>query len=276
MQSLPVVVLGFVFGMLHATDADHVFAVSTIVARQRKLSAAARVGALWGMGHTLTVFLVGGAIILFNMVIPPRLGLAMEFGVALMLIALGVLTLARVTRHVRENLLPVLAQGLADHTHASGTPGPHLHVHAHGDYVHSHAHGHGTEGHGHGQTPQAWLDRKLAGLTLYQALRPLAIGVVHGLAGSAAIALLVLAQIREPLWAVLYLLVFGLGTVAGMMVITSLIAVPFALSQERLPSLNLWLTLAAGLLSLGLGITLGWQIGFEAGLFGGDPRWTPQ
>lgn len=276
MDSLPVIVLGFLFGMLHATDADHVVAVSTIVSRQRNLAGAARVGALWGLGHTLTVFVVGGAIIVFNLVISPRLGLAMEFGVALMLIGLGVMTLAQVARHVRDNLLPAFASGLAGHSHPGELPPAHLHVHAHGDYVHSHVHGHSPDGHGHAATPQSWLDRRLGGLSIYQALRPVAIGVVHGLAGSAAIALLVLAEIREPLWGVLYLLLFGVGTVAGMMLITSAIAVPFALSEARLPYLNLWMRVAAGLLSLGLGVYLAWQIGFVAGLFGTDPNWAPR
>lgn len=274
MQSLPVVVLGFLFGMLHATDADHVLAVSTIVSRERSVAGAARLGALWGVGHTATVFLVGGSIILFNLAIPPRFGLAMEFCVALMLIALGVITLAQVARHVRETVLPALANGWAGHRHPVELPKPHLHVHAHGDYVHSHVHGHDVATHGHTDTPQGWLDRHLGGLTLYQALRPIAIGVVHGLAGSAAIALLVLAQIRDPLWGVLYLLLFGVGTVAGMMVITSVIAVPFALSRERLPHLNLWLRVAAGLLSLGLGLYLAWDIGLVSGLLASEARST--
>ena len=106
MNSLPIVVVGFLLGMLHATDADHVIAVSTIVSRQRNLESAASIGVLWGVGHTLTVFLVGGAIILFSLVIPPRLGLVMEFCVALMLILLGVLTLRGVSRWVRENMFP--------------------------------------------------------------------------------------------------------------------------------------------------------------------------
>jgi hypothetical protein len=275
-QSLPVVVLGFLFGMLHATDADHVLAVSTIVARQRSLAGAARIGALWGIGHTFTVFLVGGAIILFNLAIPPRLGLVMELGVALMLIGLGAGTLAQLARHVRETMLPALANGLAGHTHGVDLSSrDHLHVHMHGDYVHSHVHGHGAGNHGHTDTPRSWLDRRLGGLSFYQALRPIAIGVVHGLAGSAAIALLVLAQIRNPLWGVLYLLLFGVGTVAGMMLITSLIAVPFAMSHERLPYLNVWLRLAAGLLSLGLGLYLGWQIAVLSGLLGGEPQPHP-
>ena len=129
-----------------------------------------------------------------------------------------------------------------------------------------------TDNHGHADTPQGWLDRKLGGLSVYQAVRPIAIGVVHGLAGSAAIALLVLAQIRDPLLSVVYLLLFGVGTVAGMMLVTSVIAVPFAMSRERLPYLHLWLQLAAGLLSLGLGIYLGWQLGVQSGLLVGDAQ----
>src|SRR5262245_6167257 len=255
--------------MLHATDADHVVAVSTIVSRQRNLAGAARIGALWGVGHTLTVFLVGGAIILFNLAISPRFALMTELAVALMLIALGVMTLAQVARHVRETMLPALANGLSGHTQPGNLPGPHLHMHVHGDYVHRHKHGHAADNHGHADTPQGWLDRKLGGLSVYQAVRPIAIGVVHGLAGSGAIALLVLAQIRDPLLSVVYLLLFGVGTVAGMMLVTSVIAVPFALSRERLPYLNLWLQLAAGLLSLGLGVYLGWQLGVQSGVLAG-------
>jgi hypothetical protein len=276
-NSLPIVVLGFLLGMLHATDADHVIAVSTIVSRQGNVKSAASIGALWGVGHTVTVFLVGGAIILFSLVIPPRLGLGMEFGVALMLIALGVYTLHGVSRWVRENMFPAPDGSFPGHAHAASQPGAHLHPHVHGDYVHVHVHGHGADDHGHPEsaTPQAWLDRRLSGLAAYQAVRPLAIGIVHGMAGSAAIALLVLAQIREPLWALLYLLLFGVGTIAGMMLITTAIALPFAYSLQRLPHLNLWMRLAAGLLSLGLGLYLAYRIGVVQGLFTGNPIWSP-
>jgi len=276
-NSLPIVVVGFFLGMLHATDADHVIAVSTIVSRQGNLRSAASIGVMWGVGHTVTVFLVGGAIILFSLVIPPRLGLAMEFTVALMLIVLGVYTLRGVSRWVRENMFPAPDGRFPGHDHAAARPGAHLHPHVHGDYVHVHVHGHGTQDHGHpeGSTPQAWLDRHLSGLSAYRALRPLAIGVVHGMAGSAAIALLILAQIREPLWGLAYLLLFGVGTIAGMMLITTAIALPFAYSLQRLPNLNLWMRLAAGLLSLGLGLYLAYQIGVVQGLFTGNPSWSP-
>ncbi len=280
MQSLPVVLLGFALGMLHATDADHVIAVSTIVSRERSVGGAARIGLLWGAGHSLTVFAVGAAIIVFNLVLPPRLELALEFGVALMLMVLGAATLSRVGRQVRETLTAALAMGLAEHSHTQPVPGDHAHLHAHlhthGEYVHAHKHGHGDAEHGgamhgHQQTPLGWLDRQLGGLSLYQALRPLSIGIVHGLAGSAAVALLVLTQIREPLWAVAYLLLFGVGTTAGMMLMTSAIALPF-LRARRSPYLHLGLQVAAGVLSLGLGCLMAWKLGVAGGLiFGARP-----
>jgi High-affinity nickel-transport protein len=267
-QSLPVVVLGFLLGMLHATDADHVIAVSTIVSRQRSMGSAARVGLLWGVGHSVTVFAVGSAIIVFNLAIPARLELAMEFGVALMLMLLGVAALSRVRRQVRETVTSALAQGLAEHSHGGQSPGAgaHSHPHAHGEYVHVHRHGHGAAEHGHADTPLRWLDRHWGSLSVYQALRPLSIGIVHGLAGSAAVALLVLAQIREPQWALAYLLLFGVGTTAGMMLITTVIAVPFMRTQ-RLPTVNLGMQAAGGVLSLGLGCYLAWKLGLAGGLF---------
>lgn len=277
MSSLPIVVVGFLLGMLHATDADHVIAVSTIVSQQRKVKSAASIGVLWGLGHTLTVFLVGGAIILFSLVIPPRVGLGMEFCVALMLILLGVVTLRGVSRWVRENMFPAPDGTFPGHSHAASHPEAHLHTHVHGDYVHSHVHGHGKENHGHREnaTPQAWLDRRLGGLPAYQALRPFAIGIVHGMAGSAFIALLILAQIRDPLLGLIYILLFGVGTIGGMMLITTAIALPFIYSLQRLPHLNVWMRLAAGLISLVFGLYLAYQIGYVDGLFGGRPNWSP-
>jgi high-affinity nickel permease len=267
-QSLPVVVLGFLLGMLHATDADHVIAISTIASRQGSVRGAARVGLLWGVGHTATVFAVGSAIILFNLVIPPRLEQAMEFCVALVLILLGVITLSIVSRQVRGTLTSALAQGLSEAAHEdlpSGSggrpPGPG------NDGL---ARKQGATGDDHTKAPLNWLDRHLGGMSLYQALRPLSIGVVHGLAGSAAVALLVLAQIREPAWAVGYLLLFGVGTTAGMVLITALIAVPFLRSQ-RLPALNLGMQVIGGALSLGLGSYMAWRIGVSDGLFIASP-----
>ena len=143
----------------------------------------------------------------------------------------------------------------------------HAHPHAHSDFVHTHPHGHEAGSHGHEETrtPLSRLDRALGGIGLYQAVRPLVVGLVHGLAGSAAVALLVLATIRDPLWAVAYLFLFGLGTVVGMMLITAVIALPFAYSAGRFAIVNRYLGLAAGLLSLAVGLFLAYQIGLVDG-----------
>ena len=267
---LSVILLGFFLGMRHATDADHVIAVTTIVSRQRQVRSAALIGALWGVGHTLTIVLVGGAIILFGIVIPARVGLAMEFSVALMLILLGVLNLTGILGRITE-ALSAGRSGQVPHV-------PHSHVHTHDDYVHTHPHGHGATEHGHreDQTPQARFDRLFGRLGAYQAVRPLVVGLVHGLAGSAAVALLVLATIRDARWALAYLLVFGLGTIAGMMLVTAAVALPFAYSTKRFVVVNRYLATASGILSLAFGLFLVYQIGFVDGLFSATPHWTPE
>jgi high-affinity nickel-transport protein len=160
----------------------------------------------------------------------------------------------------------------------SGSGGTHAHLHRHGDYTHSHGHGHGPDAHGHREdaTPQAWLDRCFGGLGLYQALRPLVVGMVHGLAGSAAVALLVVAAIGDARWAMAYLALFGLGTIVGMMLITLLIAAPIAYASRRLTYVERYLRVASGLLSLAFGVFLVYQIGFVNGLLTGRATWTPR
>lgn len=237
---LVVLGLGLVLGARHATDPDHVIAVTTIVARHRTARGAAAIGAVWGLGHSLTILVVGGAIVSFQWVIPPRVGVSMELAVAGMLIVLGLANLRGLGALLSAPGGAVQAQ-----------------AHPHGDYVHTHPQGPEPEAHPHdpSRTPVAWLDRRLGGLTLYQLLRPLAIGVVHGLAGSAAVALLVLAAIDQPRWSVLYLTVFGAGTIGGMTLITVAIAAPFA-GARRHPRLAGGLRLVSGLASVGFGVGL--------------------
>jgi cytochrome c biogenesis protein CcdA len=212
---LTILALGFLLGMRHATDPDHVVAVTTIVSQQRSLARAARTGVLWGIGHTATILLVGGAIIVLKVQlsgIPPRVGLSLEFAVAVMLVVLGLLTLA-----------------------------------------------------GGG------------GRVIDSTARPITVGFVHGLAGSAAVATLPqVALIPDPLWAVGYLTVFGLGTIAGMLLVTVSIAAPSLLATHRFAGMNRTLRIASGLASIAFGLFLAHRIGFVDGLFTAAPSWTPQ
>jgi high-affinity nickel permease len=282
-QLLSIMAVGFFLGMRHATDPDHVIAVSTIVSRQPKLSRAALIGAFWGLGHTLTIFVVGTAIILFNVTIPTRLGLSMELSVGVMLVLLG---LFNVFSFFTE--LPTATSGTGE----SKSESVHSHHHSHGDYIHRHAHSHDPEAHSQGssshgsgsqgfhshgsdQTPLAILDRLLGSSAWYQHLRPLAIGIVHGLAGSAAVALLVLATIRNTTSAIGYLLIFGVGTIAGMMVITMSLASAIKV-VGRNEKFSRRLSMASGVLSVAFGCLVVYEIGFVNGLFSNHPLWTPR
>ena len=267
--------LGFFLGMRHATDADHVVAIATIVSRQRSVAGSALIGAAWGVGHTVTVMAVGVAIIVFGVVIPPRLTMSMEFAVGIMLVLLGVLTLTG---------MGMGRAGVAADAHA-GIPGVHDldvhdHLHAHGDYLHRHPHGHSSGAHGHADehTPLARLDRSgLGRIAFYDWLRPFVVGLVHGLAGSAAVALMILSIIREPVAALGYLLLFGLGTIVGMMLITLILSAPFTFSAANLPKFNWRLRVASGLISFVFGLVLIYGIGFaEGGLFTDAPTWDPR
>jgi high-affinity nickel-transport protein len=204
--------LGLLLGMRHALDADHVVAVTAIVTRERSLARAARVGMWWGIGHTTTIFLVGGTIIAFRLVVPPRVGLAFEFIVALMLIVLGVLNLWRAR----------------DDSAAAPT------------------------------------------------LPPLVVGLVHGLAGSAALALLVLAAIQEPWQGIAYLAVFGAGTICGMMAVTAAIAAPAIVATRRVAAMRRYVRAGAGALSLAFGLVLAHDVGVRHQLFGAAPSWIPE
>lgn len=212
MSLLLTFITSLMLGMRHATDPDHIVAVTTIVSRERSVVRAAGIGAVWGLGHTITLLIVGGAIIAFKIGFNARLGLSMEFCVAVMLIVLGLLNLFDVKM-------------------SAGAP---------------------TNS------------------------RPFFVGVVHGLAGSAAAALLIVPLMDDPRWAALYLMTFGLGTIVGMSIVTVSIAAPALLAGARMPSLQRSLRIASGAVSLIFGLYLAQKIGFADGLFTSEPRWTPR
>jgi high-affinity nickel permease len=205
-------ITSLMLGMRHATDPDHIVAVTTIVSRERSVVKAAGIGAVWGLGHTITLLIVGGAIIAFKIGFNARLGLSMEFCVAAMLIVLGLLNLFDVKM--------------------SASPPSNS--------------------------------------------RPFFVGVVHGLAGSAAAALLIVPLMDDPRWAALYLVTFGLGTIVGMSIVTISIAAPSLLAAAHMPNLQRSLRIASGAVSLVFGLYLAQRIGFTDGLFTGNPRWTPR
>jgi ABC-type nickel/cobalt efflux system permease component RcnA len=245
---LGIVALGLFLGMRHSTDPDHIVAVSTIASRERSVSQGALIGMLWGVGHTLTIFVVGSAIILFGLVIPPRVGLSLEFSVALMLIVLGLLNLTGTLRWLTERYAPVNLNKVSETANFAVV----------------------------GNAAQGRLDRLISRYGAYQAFRPVAIGLVHGLAGSAAVALLALSTIRSPLWSIAYLLVFGFGTILGMMLMTSAIAIPVAYTGKRFEVAGRYLAWISGMVSTGFGLFLMYQIGFVDGLFKSTVYWTPQ
>ena len=263
---LTIVAIGFFLGMRHATDPDHVIAVSTIVSREHNVKRSALIGAAWGIGHTLTILAVGGAIILFRITLSPHTGLTMELAVGVMLIVLGLKNL--------RGLLHWSGQNIAGSRVVSDQAPQY---HSHGDYVHAHAQ---AREHGHPHDPQrnpiTTLDRWFRANDLYQLLRPLIIGIVHGLAGSAAIALLVLSTISNVRWAIAYLAVFGFGTVLGMMLITLTLGSTFSYGQRRFARIGQHFGVAAGVISVAFGVFVAYQIGFVDGLFTNHAHWVPR
>ena len=204
---------GLLFGVLHALDPDHVLAIATISARTPSMRRSVRIGAVWGLGHTLTILALGGTMVLCRAVISERARLLMEFTVALMLIALGVANLVS-ARHLEPAI-----------------PSP---------------------------------------------LRPFIIGMVHGMAGSAALALLVLATVRDHAAGLFYLLFYGAGTIAGMIVVTSLLTFPMAVVAGRAAASRRWLTAASGLASVLFGVLMVYSLGWPLDLLAADTFALPR
>ena len=240
--------LGFVFGLKHATEVDHVVAVSTIVSEHRNLFRSALVGGLWGLGHTSSLVFVGVLVLVFRVAILTNVTIWLEFGVALMIITLGALAVVRVFRK---------------------RPDVHLHRHSHDgqSHVHVHFHEHGTEHDtpAHQATSENHSTHTHAVSQI--GLKPLLVGAMHGLAGSAALTLLVLTQIRSVSLGLLYLAVFGIGSTLGMLLMSGLIGLPFALSARRLSRFNYGLQTATGGLSIAFGFWYAYEIGVTSGFF---------
>lgn len=247
MDTLPFVLgFGFLLGLKHALEADHVVAVTTILSEERSLGRAALTGALWGVGHTAALCAVGVLVIALRVAIPERVAGWLEFSVALMIIFLGTRVLYLVLRRRSQ---------------------VHVHTHAHeGGRVHTHLHFHEGE-EAHDPRRAAHIHGGRAHRTLRLGWKPFLVGLVHGLAGSAALTLLVLTEIvRDGSHALgfAYLLIFGVGSIGGMILMSSLIGMPFVLAAGRFGRAALPIRLLAGLASVAFGLYYAWETAREA------------
>lgn len=230
-----VLTLGLVVGLRHAMEADHVAAVSAIVSERKGFWSSSLVGGLWGVGHTISLLIAGIAVLLLQFQISPRLELALEFCVGIMLVVLGV------------NALRKLIKG--------GTL--HMHEHEHGGHRHLHPHIHDSK-----PEPQ---EHTHHGFKL--SARPVIVGMIHGLAGSGALMLLILSTISSPAVGLLYIMIFGIGSIGGMILMSALIGLPVHFTAKNFSRANWAVRFLAGAFSLVFGLFMVYKIGFIEGLF---------
>ena len=220
---------GFLWGLQHALDPDHVVAVSTIVSEHKSIARSSLVGTFWGLGHTTTLLAIGIVVLSLRTSIPEQVTRWMELPVAVMLIALGIIATARA---MRERGWQIHTH---PHSHESSSPHTHIHIHTGGEHAHHH---------------------RLFRL----GRRPFIVGMVHGVAGSGALALAVLTTIPSIALGVVFIAVFGIGSIGGMLLMSAMIGVPFAVTARRFRMVNGGIRLCAGLFSLVFGLALAWKL----------------
>ena len=208
---------GFLLGIRHAFDVDHIAAVSTIIHNHKSIKKSTLVGLFWGFGHTISLFFVGLIVLLLKITIPEKLALSFELIVGIMLFILGI----NVLFSINKNKI-------------------HIHKHKHHDIEHIHFHSHKLIGH----HQHRHLEFK----------KSLFIGLIHGLAGSAALTLLILATVNSVLLGLIYILIFGIGSIVGMMIVSSIISLPFKLIPNNLQKTQKILELSTGLFSAIIGL----------------------
>jgi ABC-type nickel/cobalt efflux system permease component RcnA len=236
LSMLAVLGIGLVFGIKHATEVDHVVAVSTIVSQHKNVFHSALVGALWGTGHTVSLLIIAAIVLTLRIAIPESVSGWLELGVAVMIICLGISALRRA---LRKN---------AD---------VHLHQHSHDGLSHTHVHFHEEETrhepavashHSHAVSRLGW--------------KPILIGAMHGLAGSGALTLLVLTQISSSWIGFLYVATFGVGSIVGMLLMSGIIGLPFALTSRKLTHVHQGIQTLAAVLSICFGLWYAYRSAF--------------
>lgn len=224
--------LGFLIGMRHALEADHVAAVASMVSQSQSFSESIRLGAVWGLGHTLTLFLLGSIVILLDVSFPERIAMTLEFLVGMMLIGLGI-----------DVVYKVIKQRVHFHMHQHGQDMEHFHAHSHAE-TNAHQHRH---------------QKKVP-------FRALFIGMMHGMAGSAALILLTMQTVSSPLTGMIYMVLFGLGSVVGMAILSLIIMIPIHQTSKRITWLYNGLQTSVGISTISLGSYVLYQIGIVQGL----------
>jgi len=238
---IEILLMGLLLGMRHAMESDHVAAVASLVTKSPSLRESIRMGSVWGLGHTLTLFTLGSLVMLLDQLIPDRTALTLEFIVGIMLVLLGIDV---IRRFMRENM------HIHPHRHADGTLHMHVHAHAHDGLQ---AHTHASHDHAHaGRFP----------------VRALLVGMMHGMAGSAALIVLTLQTVHSFGLGMLYIALFGMGSILGMAVLSTAIMLPLRHSATRYASLHQYLLLAIGTSTVLLGSSMMYRIGSGGGLLG--------
>lgn len=227
-----ILALGFLLGMQHALEADHIAAVSSIAARRTEIGDIVRHGLTWGLGHTLTLFVFAGAAILLGHAIPESVARPIETAVGIMLVSLGAHVLWRLWR-----------DRVHFHTHGHGDGTVHIHAHSHAGETLPHARA--AHAHPHGFR---W--------------RTLLVGLMHGMAGSAALLVLTVSQASSPAAGLGYVALFGMGSMVGMGALSTVIAVPLAVSARWLTWANRGLQGAVGIVTTVIGLTTIYQTVF--------------
>ena len=224
-----VLLFGILFGLQHALEADHLAAVATLVTRQSDARRVIRQGAFWGLGHSLTLLLFGGAVMVVGIALPDRWVHGLEGAVGMMLVLLGADLLRRLRR-----------EGIHFHSHSHPAPVTR-------SVTHSHAHSHRGESSPHDPPRHHHEHRTIP-------LRALMVGMVHGLAGSAALVLLTLQRVGSPWLGLVYVLLFGIGSICGMAALSWAISVPMRLSARHITRAHRWLNACVAFFSVGLGL----------------------
>jgi len=225
---LEILFIGFLLGMRHAVESDHIAAVASLVTRTSDISESIRLGSVWGLGHTITLFIFGSVVMLLDSIIPEQIAMMLEFIVAIMLVILGIDVLRRCMKKKLH---------FHFHSHQNGTV--HFHAHKHADNT-----VHANSGHEHKHVSSPF------------PLRALLVGIMHGMAGSAALIILTLQSVHSFSTGLIYITLFGIGSIAGMALLSVAIILPLRYSSTRFSGLHQYLLIGIGSLTILLGCSM--------------------